>query len=33
MKGVLGVFTGADCLADNLGPIPHDPLPKTRDST
>ena len=31
MKGVLGVFTGADCLADNLGPIPHDPLPKTRD--
>src|SRR5262245_51746158 len=31
MKGVLGVFTGADCLADKLGPIPHDPLPKTRD--
>src|SRR5262245_4500571 len=31
MKGVLGVFTGADCLADQLGPIPHDPLPKTRD--
>ncbi|MPZ39435.1 MAG: molybdopterin-dependent oxidoreductase [Rhizobiales bacterium] len=31
MKGVLGVFTGADCLADNLGPIPHDPMPKTRD--
>src|SRR5580692_10228889 len=30
MPGVLGVFTGADCLADNLGPIPHDPLPKTR---
>jgi carbon-monoxide dehydrogenase large subunit len=29
--GVLGVFTGADCLADRLGPIPHDPLPKTRD--
>ena len=29
MKGVLGVFTGADCLADKLGPIPHDPLPKT----
>ena len=28
--GVLGVFTGADCLADNLGPIPHDPLPKTK---
>lgn len=31
MKGVLGVFTGADCLNDKLGPIPHDPLPKTRD--
>ncbi|HLH99075.1 MAG TPA: xanthine dehydrogenase family protein molybdopterin-binding subunit [Xanthobacteraceae bacterium] len=30
MPGVLGVFTGADCLADHLGPIPHDPLPKTR---
>src|SRR5476651_2005266 len=31
MPGVLGVFTGADCLADHLGSIPHDPLPKTRD--
>ncbi len=31
MKGVLGVFTGADCLADKLSPIPHDPLPKTSD--
>ena len=31
MKGVLAVLTGADCLADKLGPIPHDPLPKTRD--
>lgn len=31
MPGVLGVFTGADCLADRLGSIPHDPLPKTRD--
>ncbi len=30
LPGVLGVFTGADCLADNLGPIPHDPLPKTK---
>ena len=28
--GVLGVFTGADCLADGLGPIPHYPLPKTK---
>src|SRR4029077_15035830 len=30
MPGVLGVFTGADCVADNLGAIPHDPLPKTK---
>ena len=30
MPGVLAVFTGTDCLADGLGPIPHDPLPKTR---
>ncbi len=30
MPGVLGVFTGADCLADRLGAIPHDPLPKTK---
>ncbi len=30
MPGVLGVLTGADCLADGLGAIPHDPLPKTR---
>jgi carbon-monoxide dehydrogenase large subunit len=30
MPGVLDVFTGADCEADNLGAIPHDPLPKTR---
>jgi len=30
MEGVLGVFTGADCAADNLKPIPHDPLPKTK---
>src|SRR5665647_2811199 len=31
MPGVLGVFTGADCLADGLKAIQHDPLPKTRD--
>jgi carbon-monoxide dehydrogenase large subunit len=31
LPGVLGVFTGADCVADGLGPIGHDPLPKTRD--
>ncbi len=30
MPGVLGVFTGADCLAAGLKPIPHDPLPKTK---
>ena len=30
MPGVLAVFTGADCVADNLGAIPHDPLPKTK---
>jgi carbon-monoxide dehydrogenase large subunit len=30
MPGVLGVFTGADCVADGLGAIPHDPLPKTK---
>jgi aerobic carbon-monoxide dehydrogenase large subunit len=30
MPGVLGVFTGEDCLADKLGAIPHDPLPKTK---
>lgn len=30
MPGVLGVFTGADCLADGLGAIQHDPLPKTK---
>jgi len=30
MPGVLGVFTGADCAADRLGPIPHDPVPKTK---
>jgi carbon-monoxide dehydrogenase large subunit len=30
MPGVLGAFTGADCLADGLAAIPHDPLPKTR---
>ena len=28
--GVLGVLTGAEALADGLGPIPHNPLPKTR---
>src|SRR3979490_2613426 len=31
MAGVLGVYSGADCAADRLGPIPHNPLPSTRD--
>jgi aerobic carbon-monoxide dehydrogenase large subunit len=31
MPGVLGVYTGADCQADGLKAIAHDPLPKTRD--
>lgn len=30
MPGVLGVYDGADCAADRLGPIPHDPVPKTK---
>ena len=30
MPGVLGVFSGADLATDNLKPIPHDPLPKTK---
>jgi aerobic carbon-monoxide dehydrogenase large subunit len=30
MPGVLGIFTGADCRADGLKPIPHDPVPSTK---
>jgi carbon-monoxide dehydrogenase large subunit len=30
MPGVLAVFTGADCTADGLAPIPHNPVPSTR---
>jgi len=30
MPGTLAVFSGADCAADGLGPIPHSPLPKTQ---
>src|ERR1700722_7709526 len=30
MPGVFGVFTGAALAADQLKPIPHDPLPKTK---
>ncbi|HKB74405.1 MAG TPA: xanthine dehydrogenase family protein molybdopterin-binding subunit, partial [Burkholderiales bacterium] len=31
MPGVLAVYSGADCAADGLGPIPHNPLPSTRE--
>src|SRR5665213_3060430 len=30
MPGVLGVYSGADCLADGLVPIPHKPVPSTK---
>jgi aerobic carbon-monoxide dehydrogenase large subunit len=30
MPGVLAVYTGADCAADGLKPIPHSPVPSTR---
>ena len=30
MPGVLGVFSGRDCQADGLGPIPHSSVPSTR---
>ncbi len=30
MPGVLGVFTGAQCKADGLKPIPHTPVPATQ---
>mgnify|MGYP005689664687 FL=1 len=29
MVGVLGVYTGEDCVLDGLSEIPHSPLPKT----
>jgi aerobic carbon-monoxide dehydrogenase large subunit len=31
MAGVLGIYRGSDCAADRLGPIPHSPLPSTRE--
>jgi aerobic carbon-monoxide dehydrogenase large subunit len=31
LPGVLGVYTGADCASDGLAPIPHHPLPSTRE--
>jgi carbon-monoxide dehydrogenase large subunit len=30
MPGVFGVFSGKDCLADGLSPIPHSPVPSTK---
>jgi carbon-monoxide dehydrogenase large subunit len=30
MPGVLGIFTGADCVRDGLKPIPHSPVPSTK---
>ena len=30
MPGTLAAFTGADCAAAGLKPIPHDPVPKTK---
>jgi aerobic carbon-monoxide dehydrogenase large subunit len=30
MPGVLGTFSGRDCLADGLRPIPHSPVPSTQ---
>ena len=30
LPGVLGVYTGAEALADGLGPIPHNPVPSTK---
>jgi carbon-monoxide dehydrogenase large subunit len=30
LPGVVGAFTGADCAAEGLGEIPHNPLPKTK---
>ena len=30
MPGVLGIYTGEDCLADGLSQIPHSPLPSTK---
>jgi len=30
MPGVLGVYTGADCVTDGLKPIPHTPVPSTK---
>lgn len=32
MRGVIAAFTGADCRADGLQPIPHDPVPSPRSN-
>lgn len=31
LPGVLAIYRGADCVADNLNPIPHSPVPSTRN--
>ncbi|MGI9568289.1 MAG: xanthine dehydrogenase family protein molybdopterin-binding subunit, partial [Desulfobulbia bacterium] len=31
LPGVLAIYTGRDCVADNLNPIPHSPVPSTRN--
>ena len=31
IAGVLGAYSGTDCAADGIGPIPHNPLPSTRE--
>src|SRR6202030_3199001 len=30
MPGMVGTYSGADCLTEGLNPIPHDPVPKTK---
>jgi len=30
MPGVLGVFTGQDCIDEGFEPVPHNPVPKTK---
>ena len=30
LPGVIGIYTGEDCLGDNLGEIPHSPFPSTQ---
>ena len=30
LPGVMAIFTGQDCIADELSPIPHSPEPSTK---